>query len=292
MKREGPAIGGQAVLEGVMMRSPKYTAIAVRKDGEIVIKKEENFSISDQYPFLKAPILRGAVALIEMLVVGVRALSYSAGVVSDDDEEELNSRDIFLAVVMALAFALLLFIVLPTILTKFIAGSIKNPFLLNLIEGLVRILVFLLYLISISSMKDIKRFFEYHGAEHKAVHCYESGEELTIENAKKYTTLHPRCGTSFLLVVMVVSILLFSMLGWPGIVARVTFRVLLFPMVAGISYEFIRLAGKSSSALVRLLSAPGLWLQKLTTREPDDSQLEVALEALKCVLSGGDGIAG
>ncbi|KXG77922.1 hypothetical protein AN618_07300 [Fervidicola ferrireducens] len=289
MKREGPAIGGQAVLEGVMMRSPKYTAIAVRKDGEIVIKKEENFSISDQYPFLKAPILRGAVALIEMLVVGVRALSYSAGVVSDDDEEELNSRDIFLAVVMALAFALLLFIVFPTILTKFIAGSIKNPFLLNLIEGLVRILVFLLYLISISSMKDIKRFFEYHGAEHKAVHCYESGEELTIENAKKYTTLHPRCGTSFLLVVMVVSILLFSMLGWPGIVARITFRVLLFPMVAGISYEFIKLAGKSNSVLVRLLSAPGLWLQKLTTREPDDSQLEVALEALKCVLSGGDG---
>jgi uncharacterized protein YqhQ len=288
MKREGPAIGGQAVLEGVMMRSPKYTAIAVRKDGEIVIKREENFSISDRYPFLKAPILRGAVALIEMLVVGVRALSYSAAVVSDD-EEELSSRDIFLAVVMALAFALLLFIVFPTILTKFIAGSIKNPFLLNLIEGLVRILVFLLYLISISSMKDIKRFFEYHGAEHKAVHCYESGEELTIENAKKYTTLHPRCGTSFLLVVMVVSILLFSMLGWPGIVARITFRVLLFPMVAGISYEFIKLAGKSSSVLVRLLSAPGLWLQKLTTREPDDSQLEVALEALKCVLSGGDG---
>jgi uncharacterized protein YqhQ len=291
MKSERPAIGGQAVLEGVMMRSPKYTAIAVRKDNEIVIKREENFSISDRYPFLKAPVLRGAVALIEMLVIGVRALSYSAEVVSDG-EEELNSRDIFLAVVMALAFALLLFIVFPTILTKFIAGSIKNPFLLNLIEGLVRILVFLLYLISISSMKDIKRFFEYHGAEHKAVHCYESGEELTVENARKYTTLHPRCGTSFLLVVMVVSILLFSTLGWPGIGARITFRVLLFPVVAGISYEFIRFAGKSNSVFVQLLSAPGLWLQKLTTREPDDSQLEVALEALKCVLSGGDGIAG
>ncbi|MCF6096141.1 DUF1385 domain-containing protein [Thermovorax subterraneus] len=291
MKREGPVIGGQAVLEGVMMRSPKYTAIAVRKDNEIVTKREENFSISDRYPFLKAPVLRGAVALIEMLVIGVRALSYSAEVVSDG-EEELNSRDIFLAVVMALAFALLLFIVFPTILTKFIAGSIKSPFLLNLIEGLVRILVFLLYLISISSMKDIKRFFEYHGAEHKAVHCYESGEELTVENARKYTTLHPRCGTSFLLVVMVVSILLFSMLGWPGIGARITFRVLLFPVVAGISYEFIRFAGKSNSVFVQLLSAPGLWLQKLTTREPDDSQLEVALEALKCVLSGGDGIAG
>ncbi|MDN5331321.1 MAG: hypothetical protein PWP45_546 [Tepidanaerobacteraceae bacterium] len=288
MKRAIPAIGGQAVLEGVMMRSPRYTAIAVRKDGKIIVKKEENFSISDRYPFLKVPILRGAVALVEMLVVGVRALSYSAGIASDE-EEELSTRDIFLAVAMAVAFALLLFIVLPTILTKFIAGSIKNPFFLNLIEGLVRILVFLLYLISISSMKDIRRFFEYHGAEHKAVNCYESGEELTIENAKKYTTLHPRCGTSFLLVVMVVSILLFSTLGWPGIVARIAFRVLLFPMVAGISYEFIRLAGKSNSLLVRFLNVPGMWLQKLTTREPNDSQLEVALEALKCVLSGGEG---
>lgn len=291
MKGKGPAIGGQAVLEGVMMRSPRYTAIAVRKGSEIVVKREENSSIADRYPILKAPILRGAVALVEMLVVGVRALSYSAGVVSDD-EEELTGRDIFMAVAMALSFTLLVFIVLPTILTKFVARSLESPFLLNLIEGIVRILFFLLYLIAVSSMKDIRRFFEYHGAEHKAVHCYESGEELTVENARKYTTLHPRCGTSFLIVVMVVSILLFSAFGWPGVVARVVWRILLFPLVAGVSYEFIRLAGKSNSPLVRLLSAPGLWLQKLTTREPDDSQLEVALEALKCVLSGGDGFAG
>jgi len=278
-------------LEGVMMRSPRYTAIAVRKGSEIVVKREENSSIADRYPILKAPILRGAVALVEMLVVGVRALSYSAGVVSDD-EEELTGRDIFMAVAMALSFTLLVFIVLPTILTKFVARSLESPFLLNLIEGIVRILFFLIYLIAVSSMKDIRRFFEYHGAEHKAVHCYESGEELTVENARKYTTLHPRCGTSFLIVVMVVSILLFSAFGWPGVVARVVWRILLFPLVAGVSYEFIRLAGKSNSPLVRLLSAPGLWLQKLTTREPDDSQLEVALEALKCVLSGGDGFAG
>lgn len=291
MKGKGPAIGGQAVLEGVMMRSPRYTAIAVRKGSEIVVKREENSSIADRYPILKAPILRGAVALVEMLVVGVRALSYSAGVVSDD-EEELTGRDIFMAVAMALSFTLLVFIVLPTILTKFVARSLESPFLLNLIEGIVRILFFLIYLIAVSSMKDIRRFFEYHGAEHKAVHCYESGEELTVENARKYTTLHPRCGTSFLIVVMVVSILLFSAFGWPGVVARVVWRILLFPLVAGVSYEFIRLAGKSNSPLVRLLSAPGLWLQKLTTREPDDSQLEVALEALKCVLSGGDGFAG
>ncbi|MFO7152790.1 MAG: DUF1385 domain-containing protein [Bacillota bacterium] len=291
MKGKGPAIGGQAVLEGVMMRSPRYTAIAVRKGSEIVVKREENSSIADRYPILKAPILRGAVALVEMLVVGVRALSYSAGVVSDD-EEELTGRDIFMAVAMALSFTLLVFIVLPTILTKFVARSLESPFLLNLIEGIVRILFFLIYLIAVSSMKDIRRFFEYHGAEHKAVHCYESGEELTVENARKYTTLHPRCGTSFLIVVMVVSILFFSAFGWPGVVARVVWRILLFPLVAGVSYEFIRLAGKSNSPLVRLLSAPGLWLQKLTTREPDDSQLEVALEALKCVLSGGDGFAG
>ncbi|MCG0275767.1 MAG: DUF1385 domain-containing protein [Thermosediminibacteraceae bacterium] len=287
MDRTKPMIGGQAVIEGVMMRSPKFTAIAVRKDDEIIVKREENSSITEKFPFLKLPVLRGAIALIEMLIIGIRALSYSAGITAGE-EEKLTGRDIFYAVVMAIGFAVLLFIVLPTVLVKLVGVSVQSHILLNLIEGLIRIAVFLLYLVFISSMKDVRRFFEYHGAEHKAVHCYESGEELTVENARKYTTLHPRCGTSFLLVVMVVSILMFSMLGWPGLFARIASRVLLFPLVAGISYEFIRLAGKSSSPLVRLLSLPGMWLQKLTTREPDDSQLEVALEALKCVLSGGD----
>ncbi|ADL08788.1 DUF1385 domain-containing protein [Thermosediminibacter oceani] len=291
MGRTKPTIGGQAVMEGVMMRSPKFTAIAVRKNDEIIVKKEENSSIADKYPVLKLPVLRGAVALIEMLVIGVRALSYSAGIVAGE-EEELTGRDIFYAVALAIGFAVLLFIVVPTVLVKLIAGDVKSHLFLNLIEGLIRIAVFLLYLIFVSSMKDVRRFFEYHGAEHKAVYCYENGEELTVENARKYTTLHPRCGTSFLLVVMIVSILLFSLLGWPGILARITSRVLLFPLVAGISYEFIRLAGRSRSPIIKAISAPGMWLQKLTTREPDDSQLEVALEALKCVLSGGDTLAG
>ncbi|WP_148865995.1 DUF1385 domain-containing protein [Thermosediminibacter litoriperuensis] len=291
MGRAKPAIGGQAVIEGVMMRSPEFTAVAVRKNDEIIVKKEKNSSITDKYPVLKLPVLRGAVALIEMLVIGVRALSYSAGIAAGE-EEELTGRDIFYAVALAIGFAVLLFIVVPTLLVKLIAGGVKSHLLLNLIEGVIRIAVFLLYLIFISSMKDIRRFFEYHGAEHKAVHCYENGEELTIENARKYTTLHPRCGTSFLLVVMIVSILLFSLLGWPGILARIASRVLLFPMVAGISYEFIRLAGRSRSPLIQVISAPGMWLQLLTTREPDDSQLEVALEALKSVLSGGGTVAG
>lgn len=283
MKPVKPSIGGQAVIEGVMMRGPKFTAIAVRKNDEIIIKREENHSLSDRYKFLKLPVLRGMLAMVEMLVIGIRALSYSAGV-AGDEEEKLSGRDITLALLSAIGFAILLFIIIPTAAVKLIGKSIESPIALNIIEGILRIAIFLIYLFAISSMKDIKRVFEYHGAEHKAVHCYENNEKLTAENAKKYRTLHPRCGTSFLMVVMVVSILLFSVLGWPGIVARILSRILMLPVVAGISYEFIRLAGRSRSPVVKLLNAPGMWLQKLTTREPDESQLEVAIEALKSVI--------
>jgi len=283
MKPVKPNIGGQAVIEGVMMRGPKYTAIAVRKNDEIIIKKEENHSLSDKYKFLKLPILRGMLSLVEMLIIGIQALSYSAST-AGDEEEKLSSRDIALALLTAVGFAVLLFIIIPTAAVKLIGENVKSPFWLNIIEGVLRILIFLVYLFIITSMKDIRRVFEYHGAEHKAVHCYEHDEKLTPENAAKYTTLHPRCGTSFLMVVMVVSILLFSLLGWPGIIVRILSRILLLPLVAGVSYEFIRLAGKSSSPVVNILNKPGIWLQKLTTREPDESQLEVALEALKSVL--------
>lgn len=285
MKEVKPAIGGQAVIEGVMMRGPKSTAIAVRKDnGEIVLKKDENHSISERYKFLKLPILRGVVSLIEMMIIGIQTLSYSATMAGYEEEETLTTKDIAIALASAVVFAVVLFIILPTAAVKFISANIKTPFLLSLAEGFLRIAIFVAYVAVISLMKDIRRVFEYHGAEHKVVHCYEHGEDLTPENAKKYSTVHPRCGTSFIMIVMIVSILLFSILGWPGIIARIVSRILLLPVVAGISYELIQLAGRSSSPFLKILNTPGMWLQKLTTREPDESQLEVAIAALKAVI--------
>jgi uncharacterized protein YqhQ len=280
-----PKIGGQAVIEGVMMRGLKTTAIAVRKNDDIVIRTQENHSIKDKYKFLELPILRGVVALVEMLVLGIQTLSYSASVAGLEDEEELTRKDIALALISALGFAILLFVILPTYAVRFISGNLQSPFLLSLGEGLLRIAIFVIYIAVISSMKDIRRVFEYHGAEHKVVHCYEHNEKLTPENAKKYTTIHPRCGTSFMMVVMVVSILLFSFMGWPGLILRIVSRIVMLPVVSGVSYEFIRLAGKSNSPVVKLINTPGMWLQRLTTREPDESQLEVAIAALKCVLN-------
>ena len=285
MKEVKPAIGGQAVIEGVMMRGPKSTAIAVRKDnGEIVLKKDENHSISEHYKFLKLPILRGVVSLIEMMIIGIQTLSYSATMAGYEEEETLTTKDIAIALASAVLFAVVLFVILPTVAVKFISANINTPFLLSLAEGFLRIAIFVAYVAVISLMKDIRRVFEYHGAEHKVVHCYEHGEDLTPENAKKYSTVHPRCGTSFIMIVMIVSILLFSILGWPGIIARIVSRILLLPVVAGISYELIQLAGRSSSPFLKILNTPGMWLQKLTTREPDDSQLEVAIAALKAVI--------
>lgn len=285
MKPIKPTIGGQAVIEGVMMRSPKLTSIAVRqKDGEIVTKTEENHSISDKHKILRLPILRGMVALIEMLILGMESLSYSASMAGEEDEE-LSNKDIIIALISAVGFAILLFVVLPTTAVRFIGKNISSPLLLNLVEGILRIIIFVLYIAIISSMKDIRRVFEYHGAEHKVVHCYEHNEKLTPENAKKYTTIHPRCGTSFMMIVMVVSILLFSFLGWPGFIMRIASRIVLLPLVSGISYELIRLAGKSRNPLITALNRPGMWLQKLTTREPDESQLEVAIVALKSSLN-------
>lgn len=280
-----PKIGGQAVIEGVMMRGPKTTAVAVRKNDDIVIKTQENRSLQDKYKFLKLPILRGVVALIEMLVLGIQTLSYSASVAGLEDEEELTGKDIAFALVSALGFAVLLFIVLPTLAVRYISGNLQNSFLLSLVEGLIRIAIFVTYIAVISLMKDIRRVFEYHGAEHKVVHCYENNEKLTPENAQKYSTIHPRCGTSFMMIVMVVSILLFSFMGWPGVILRIVSRIVMLPIVSGVSYEFIRLAGKCNNPIIRILNASGMWLQRLTTREPDKAQLEVAIAALKSVLN-------
>ncbi|MCR3921521.1 MAG: DUF1385 domain-containing protein [Firmicutes bacterium] len=279
-----PKVGGQAVIEGVMMRHKNQLAIAVRKpDMQISIHEETLKSAGDKYPFLKVPILRGMVAFVESLTLGTRALTISANQAALEEEEELTGWQLTLTVGVALLFGIGLFFFLPTIITRFLTSNITaKPIALNLFEGLVRISIFLAYLFAVSRLKDIQRVFAYHGAEHKSIACFEAGEELTPANACKYTRLHPRCGTSFLLLVMAVSIILFSFFGWPGLVQRLILRLTLLPLIAGISYELIQLAGRNR--FFCYLTAPGLWLQRLTTREPDEQQLEVAIAALKAVL--------
>lgn len=292
MKIKPKAVGGQAVIEGVMMKGAEDIAIAVRKpDGEIVVKKEK--LKSNRKKISKMPIIRGIFTFVDSLVLGVNALLYSAEFVDVEEEEKkkpskldefLEKNIIWISVVISVVFSVGLFILLPTVLVGVFKAYTSNTLILNGIEGTVRIAIFLGYILAISGMKDIRRVFEYHGAEHKSIFCYEHGEELTVENVRKYGRLHPRCGTSFLFIVMIVSILLFSLFSWSGLLMRLVIRILLIPIVAGISYEIIKWAGKSESKLSCIVSAPGMWLQKLTTREPDDKQIEVAVEALKNVL--------
>ncbi|MCQ1528506.1 DUF1385 domain-containing protein [Lutispora saccharofermentans] len=287
------SIGGQAVIEGVMMKGPEDIAIAVRKpDGEIALKKEK--LKANRKKISKMPIIRGMFAFIDSMVIGVQALTFSAEFFEEEEAKEekkpskldefMEKNMIAIAVLLSIAFSTGLFILLPTLAVSLLGKVSKTPLLMNLVEGVVRIAIFIGYIALISQMKDIKRVFEYHGAEHKTIFCYENGEELTAENVRKYKRLHPRCGTSFLFIVMIVSILLFSFFRWPSLPVRLITRILLLPVVAGISYEIIKWAGRSDSKLVCAISAPGLWLQKITTREPDDSQIEVAITALKNVL--------
>lgn len=296
------SIGGQAVIEGVMMRGPESIAIAVRKmNKEIVVEKKEYIGFSKKYKVLNVPLVRGVIAFFESLVVGARTLIYSAevfeieeenekGEVVNEPEKEAKTENvpmalIMLSVALALVFGVVLFVIAPNYIAGFLEKRIPNPIILNLIEGIIRILIFFLYIFAISKMKDIQRVFEYHGAEHKTIFCYESGKDLNVENVRGFTRLHPRCGTSFLLIVMVVSIIVFSFAGWNGIVSRIISRLLLLPLVAGLSYEIIKWAGRSESKLSCYVSKPGMWFQKLTTREPDDEQIEVAITALKNVLT-------
>lgn len=279
-----PQVGGQAVLEGVMMRNKNKIAIAVRKpDKEIVVHQEEFNSVAERFPFLKLPVLRGLVAFVEALVLGIHALTVSANyALEEEEEEELTGWQLTFTIIVALVMGIALFFFLPTILVRLLTGSITaRPLLFNLFEGTIRIGIFLAYIALISRMQDVQRVFQYHGAEHKAIFCLEAGEELTVANARKFSPLHPRCGTSFLLLVMATSILLFSFFGWPGLWQRLLLRLALLPLVAGLSYELIKLAGRYR--FFCYLTTPGLWLQKLTTREPDDRQLEVAIRALKSV---------
>lgn len=274
-------VGGQAVIEGVMMRGPGYTATAVREpSGSIVIDKYATTSISDRYSILQKPLLRGCVALVESLVIGMRALAFSAKAAGEANEE-MSNKEIAMTMIVSSIIAIIFFLALPTFVAKYVPGVGNNHVLLNLVEGVIRLALFLLYIWGIGLTPDIKRVFQYHGAEHKTIHTYEADEELNVENVKRHSRLHPRCGTNFLLIVMIVSIFIFAFLGWPNLIERIVSRVLLMPVVAGVSYEIIRLAGKSTNSLIQTIITPGLWLQYMTTREPEDDQIEVAIRALQ-----------
>lgn len=281
-------VGGQAVIEGVMMRGQRTVSVAVRRpEGDIVVQTSPIYPATRRWPMLKWPLLRGMLALVESLSLGISALTYSANQAAEEGEE-LSSRDLALSLGLALVAGVGLFIVLPTVLVRFLAGAGlegASVLQLNLVEGLIRLGVFFAYVASIALMGDVRRFFQYHGAEHKVIHTYEADNPLDIATIQHMSPLHPRCGTAFLLYVMVVSILLFSLVGWPSLLLRVVSRLVLLPVVAGLAYELIRASGQCDSPVVRILGWPGLWLQKLTTREPDDQQLEVALEALQGVLA-------
>ena len=282
------SVGGQAVIEGVMMRGPGKIAVAVRKpNGEITVDLKDAGSVSDWYPILKKPFLRGVVSLVESLSYGMKALSFSAQASGEEEEgeESMSSLELAGTIAVSVGLAVLLFVVLPTGAMKLLQNEGFSPMVLNLCEGLLRLGIFLLYIWGISRQKDIQRVFQYHGAEHKTIYTYEHGLPLRVENVRPFSTLHPRCGTNFLMIVMLISIFIFTFLGWPSLWERILSRILLMPVVAGISYEIIRFAGKHmDKPWVRAAILPGLALQKLTTRQPDDDQIEVAIASLKAVL--------
>lgn len=284
MEEKKITIGGQAVIEGVMMRGPELTATAVRTpEGKIEINSRPVNSISDRYPILKKPLLRGCVSLIESLVIGIRSLGYSAQM-AGEEEEQLSDRELAGTIAFAFVLAAVLFIAIPTGAAKLFHSITEDPVFLNLMEGVLRLFIFIAYIVGISRMKDIQRVFQYHGAEHKTIACFEAGEALTVENAMKHTRFHKRCGTSFLLIVMLVSIFVFAFLGWPSLIERIVSRIVLLPVVAGISYEIIRFSANSDNCILGWAVKPGLWLQRLTTREPEPDMLEVAIESAKAVL--------
>ena len=302
-KEEKVYIGGQAVMEGVMMRAPTRLAIAVRRpaDGKIETHVEDFVPLSKRHKVLGWPVVRGVAAFIQSLVTGMNTITRSAQMMGEEVEEEEPSRFekwlsrvtgrsqddivIFCAVVLAIVLAVGLFFVVPSLLGSLLNRVLPGHLLLvNLLEGLVRIGIFLGYIGAVTRMKEIKRVFMYHGAEHKTVYTHEHDEELTVENVRRHRRFHPRCGTSFMILVLIVSILLFSVLPWSSTGLRVVLKLLLLPVVMGVSYELIKLAGRYDNLFTRIISAPGLWLQRLTTFEPDDSMIEVAIAAVTPVL--------
>ena len=284
MEEKKITIGGQAVIEGVMMRGPELVATAVRNpQGRIELEVKPVNSIADRYPIFKKPMLRGCVSLFESLVMGIRSLGYSAQMAGEEDEQ-LTDKELAGTMIFAFALAAVLFIAIPTGAAKLFHVITEDPVFLNLMEGFLRLFIFMAYIFAISRMKDIQRVFQYHGAEHKTIACFEAGEALTVENVARHTRLHKRCGTSFLLIVMLVSIFVFAFLGWPDLAERIASRIILLPVVAGISYEIIRFSANSDNCLLGWAVKPGLWLQELTTREPEPEMIEVAIESAKAVL--------
>ncbi len=285
-------IGGQAIIEGVMMRGESSYAVAVRKpDKDISVKVENQPRWTAANPILGFPFIRGIVTLAETLVLGMNTLMYSAEQ-AGDEKEKLSSKEVALSLTLSIVITVLLFIAFPAFVFSRLKAAPINTITLNLIEGSIRIGIFVGFLFAVNFMADMRRVFEYHGAEHKTINAYDDlrGKEgfspalLSPDVIKKYSPIHPSCGTSFLLTVLLVSIIVFSFLGRPSFLLRVFFKLALLPVVAGISYEIIRLARQSASPLTRALVTPGMWLQKLTTREPDTSQIEVAIAALKAVI--------
>jgi uncharacterized protein YqhQ len=276
-------VGGQAVIEGVMMRGVSHWSLAVRRpDQTIHLDSWPLVSYMKRYPALKLPILRGVTALVESLVIGMKAITISANQSLGEEEKELTKKEIGLTLAVALAFAVALFFLAPLGIARLFKTELGTGFWFWLAEGLIRVGIFVAYLYVVTTFRDLRRVFEYHGAEHMAIHALEHGDELTPVNVEKYKTLHLRCGTSFLLIVMVVSIVVFAIIRWPVWYLLVLSRVIAIPLIAGISYEIIRLAGRhEGSPIVRVVMAPGLALQWMTTKEPDKSQIEVAISALE-----------
>jgi uncharacterized protein YqhQ len=278
--------GGQAIIEGVMMRHGNKIAAAVRKpDGEIIIQERDYVPLTKRYKMLGLMFVRGFVTLIEMMILGMKCLLFSAEVALTEEEEKPQPWQLAISVMISLGMVLFFFIVVPAFCFSVLKTTIASTFLLNIIEGCIRLGLFLCFLAATLLMEDMRRVFMYHGAEHKTVFAWEAGQELTVENIKAYSTRHPRCGTSFILVVMIVSILVFSLLGRPDFIHRVIYKLMLMPVISGISYEVIRYTGRHQSwGWVHLLSFPGLLLQKITTREPTDDQIEIAIAAMKKVV--------
>jgi len=280
-----PSVGGQAVIEGVMMQNGDRIAVAVRRSSDNQITVHDIPARTHFKRLGKIPFIRGLFRLYDMLSLGIRALNVSVKL-AFPEQDQPGRIETSLTFLVAIIIAIGGFVILPLYITNTVHGlRTGNPILFNLVEGIIRILFFLVYLLLISLLKDIRRVFQYHGAEHKSVYTYEAKEELTVENAHKYQTLHPRCGTAFLMIVFIIAILIFSLAGNPDLWVKILSRLLLLPVVAGISYEALRFSGRhyKSSKWVRLLVQPGLWLQKITTAEPTDDMLEVAIASLKQV---------
>lgn len=291
-------IGGQAVLEGVMMKNKDDYAVAVRKpDGEIDVDLQVYHPLLNGHKVKEIPFIRGVFNFIDSLVLGMKTINHSAKFYDDEDmaptaiDKALDkvsggkSESILMGftTILAIAFSIALFILLPYFISRYLTGIIRNDSLLAIIEGAVRIVIFLAYILGISLLKDIRRLYQYHGAEHKCINCIEKGRPLTVENVRKSSRIHKRCGTSFMFLVIIISVVLFFFIRVDNAGYRVLLRLALVPVIAGISYEIIRLAGRSDNIFITIISAPGLWLQHATTKEPDDSMIEVAIESVEAV---------